>query len=271
MCLPETFTPEEKQQADAFDKTTSKGVPDGLFQCSMNAIRSAHIEANRIRAGIVLAGLFTDKALYRETVTLFYLVTKELETRLAQLRETDEICSKLLSLGYEFTPQYEKDLATLYVNSINWKDDIRAVLERNEAARQYCARIRDMKSGVELAGAAFCLWGALIIGGGAVAQPRIKALWGEDATHVFQTVIGPGRNTRRQKFTKCWDSLAKPGTKDFDVIVESCRECMQGNNALIASVKHNPWWLQYVATVGVGALALGAFYVHRALLRPQQT
>ena len=260
---------EEKEQNEVFDKTAAKGVPDGLFQCSMKAIRSAHIRANRMRAGLVVAGLFTDKHLYREVLTLFYIVTKELETKLQQYRETDAICAKILSLGYHFTPQYEADLQHLYGES--WKEDIALLLERNDVARSYCTKIQAMTSGVELAGAAFCLWGALIIGGGAAAKPRVQALLGGHTTpHVFDSVTGPGRAQRRQNFVSTWDSLATPGTADFDDIVQNCQDCMQCNNDLITSVKRNPWWLSYLVSAGVGAVAVGAYFAQRALLRASE-
>jgi hypothetical protein len=264
------------QETDAFDTTAAKGTTDGLFQQCMKAIRSGHREANRIRAAIVVAGLFTDKALYRETVTLFYLVTKELEIKLHQLRDTDEICAKLLSLGYTFTFAYEQDMATLYSESSSsssstWKDQVQHVWERNEATRSYCEMIRHMESGEDLAGVAFCLWGALIIGGGAVAQPRVKNLWGKDAVHVFDSVIGPGRNARSQQFTTLWDNLAKPETPQFAKIVDSCQRCMQKNNELIASVKRNPWWLPYVTAAGVGVVACALVWFPKAVWKTRTT
>ena len=260
---------EQQQQAIAFDKTTEKGAPDGLFQACMKAIRTTHASANRLRMGLVVAGLFTDVKVYREVIALFYLASKALETNLLSLQQKDEICTKLLSLGYRFTPQYELDLQTLY-SPDTWKKDVDSVFNQlvSPGARAYIANIQAMTTGAELAGAAFCLWGALIIGGGAVAMPRVEALCGKDAIHIFADVTGPGRGERKTKFVQVWDSLATNDDDDsnsneiFQTIVESCQECMQGNSELISSVKRNPWWLKYALsiTIGLAALVAGAFF-----------
>ena len=267
MTNAETLAEEEKQQAIAFDKTTAKGADGGLFQACMKAIRTPHASANRLRTGLVLAGLFTDKTVYREAIVMFYAATLELEKNLVALKDSDEICAKLLSLGYRFTPQYEKDLQTLYSKE-TWEKDVEKVLSKSsEGAQAYISTIRDMKTGSELAGAAFCLWGALIIGGGAMAMPRVEALCGKEATNLFQDVTGPGRGERKTKFVQLWDSLVdKPEDPAREKIVTSCQECMAGNNELIISVRRIPWWLKYALATAVGVAASGIYLIqkHRA-------
>ncbi len=267
----------EEQQAIIFDKTTEKGAENGLFRACMKAIRSAHKSANRLRAALVVAGLFTDKSVYREVIALFYVATNAMEKRLVALKgeKGDEICNKLLALGYRFGPQYEKDLQLLYSDSVDWKVAVENVVAAStEGARSYIQRIENMTTGDELAGAAFCLWGALIIGGGAAAKPRVESLCGKDACNLFESVTGPGRAERKMKFIKTWDSLAVPVTdtegdnvygKDpasspFGNIVAVSKECMQGNNELIVSVKRNPWWLKYFATPALGVLGATVYY-----------
>ncbi len=267
----------EEQQAIIFDKTTEKGTENGLFRACMKAIRSSHQSANRLRAALVVAGLFTDKTVYREVIALFYVATNVMEQKMMTLKEEkgDEICDKLLSLGYRFGPQYEKDLEFLYSDSLDWKASIEKVLAGStEGARSYIQKIETMTTGDELAGAAFCLWGALIIGGGAAAKPRVESLCGKDACRLFESVTGPGRGERKAAFIKTWDSLAiatdktkGDETKDdgndplsFDTIVSVSKECMAGNNELIISVKRNPWWLKYIVAPSVGVVAAGAYY-----------
>ena len=258
---------DEQQQALVFDKTTEKGADNGLFRACMVSIRSAHISANRLRTALVISGLFTDKTIYREVIALFYAATNTLEQKIRHLEHTDEICRKLLSLGYSFGPQYEQDLTVLYPG--DWKQAVAAVIENStDGAKAYLHKIETMTTGSELAGAAFCLWGALIIGGGAAAMPRVKALCGEEACHLFTSVTGPGRGRRKADFIQLWDTLAskEDGSsasekKLFEKIVAVAEDCMQGNNELITSVKRNPWWLKFVVSTAVGVTAVGVFYL----------
>mmetsp|Transcript_18784 Transcript_18784/g.52480 ORF Transcript_18784/g.52480 Transcript_18784/m.52480 type:complete len:300 (+) Transcript_18784:134-1033(+) len=274
----------EAQQTMIFDKVTEKGTENGLFQACMKSIRSAHLSANRLRAALVLSGLFTDKTVYREVIALFYVATNTMEKKIVAMREKegDEICEKLLSLGYRFGPQYEKDLATLYDDDSgeHWKFAVEKVVAKaTDGAKAYIRAIEKMSTGAELAGVAFCLWGALIIGGGAAAMPRVESLCGKEACHLFASVTGPGRGERKAKFIQLWDSLAvqladndDDSNKDknndtatdgnFERIIAVSKDCMQGNNELIISVKRNPWWLKYIASAAVALIAIGLSYYH---------
>jgi hypothetical protein len=136
-----------------------------------------------------------------------------------------------------------------------------------------------MTNGAELAGAAFCLWGALIIGGGAAAKPRVESLCSKGACNLFESVTGPGRGERKAKFIKIWDSLAVqiedgddddkvvPSSSSFGKIITVSKECMKGNNELIISVKRNPWWLKYFVSTAVGIMAASAFYFNKKIVR----
>jgi hypothetical protein len=249
------------EERKAFDNTTKAGKEHGLFRASMKSIRSAHVRANRLRAGLVLAGLFTDAAVYREVVAIFYAVTKQLEIKMESLKKKDEICAKIAALGYRFTDDYEKDMATLF--SETWEEDMHTVVSRNSAAVNYVKKVQNMTTGTEVAGAVFCLWGALIIGGGAGAMPRVKSLCGKDAIHIFEQVSGPGREERKTRFANAWDSLAAPGSSEFDDIVGHCRECMQCNNDIFTSLQQNPWWLKYMISVSVGLIAIMIVLIQR--------
>ena len=256
-----------EDEGRVFDVTTAKGVENGLFRACMKAIRSAHFKSNRIRAILVVTGLFTDVRVYRDVIGIFLLLTAELEHKLEEnaAKKGDKMAQRIWNLGYRFTQGYEKDLAYLYKDEKNWKKMAQQTLEANPAAIAYLKRLQGMTDSEELAGAAFVLLGALIIGGGAAAMPRVKSRYGEKATHLFQPVAGPGRDQRKRDFIACWDSLAPPDTPEFDNIVASSQDCMQGNNDVLATLARNPWWLYYAiaGTVGIASTAVALFVRRR--------
>lgn len=242
---------------DGFDRVTTKGKENGTFIKCMKAIREAHFRANRIRGLLTIAGLFSDRFVYREVISMFYVVTEALEVALLakEFSKNDvdaAVCRAVLALGYRFTKAYEKDLAFLFGNDNDWKTQVEKVVRKYPFVREYTQFIQSMESGEELAGAAFVLWGALVIGGGAVAQPRVEALCGKEATHLFADVTGPGRTARKARFSETFDSFSSS-----TMIVETARTCMQYNNDMLGSFKRNPWWLKYLMTVVVGVLAVG--------------
>jgi len=245
---------EDKQ----FDTISNTGVESGLFRACMKSIRTAHFQSNRTRAVLVVAGLFSDVKVYREVLSCFYAVTKVLEEKLQQKKE-EPIVAKLLALGYSFTAPYEKDMKCLYGDG--WEKEVEAAVQKNSAAAEYRKKVRNMTKSTELAGAVFVLWGALIIGGGAAAMPRIKSLCGAEATNLFNQVVGPGRNERKVAFVKTWDSLAEFGDEAFEEIVQSSQECMQYNNNMLTGMTRNPWWISYGICAAVGLSSVIAMFV----------
>lgn len=248
----------------AFDAVAAQGAEGGLFRACLAAIRGAHFQSNRTRALLVVAGLFTDRNVYREVIALFYAVTKELEAELdgrTATTKNDPVRRTLRELGYRFTEPYEQDLAFLYDGRGDWREQVEALALQTPAAVAYRAKIRAAgTAGTDsavLAGAAFCLWGALVVGGGAVAMPRVQARYGAEATHLFRDVTGPGREGRRGDFVRAWDDLAAAGENPalFDAIVQSSRECMQCNNDLLSSLARNPWWLPVALSVAVAVVS----------------
>jgi hypothetical protein len=253
--------PSAKKEANAFDATVQKGAPDGLFRACMASIRAAHFKANKLRAALVFAGLLTDVRIYAHSLSMFYVVTREVEHKilndekfLSSLTQDErEIISKLGSMGFSFTPGYEKDLQVLYEEILypksifSWKEHVEQIVESTAIVKEYQRHIRSMSKASEVAGAAFVLWGALIIGGGAMIQPKAKRIVGPNAVNVFESVIGPNRESRRQLFIKTWDSLAPKESMAAFEIKESTKQCMQYNNDMMGSgSKANPWWFKYV-------------------------
>lgn len=199
-------------------------------------------------------------------LSLFYVATKELELKLHEIAKQPsgkETCKELLALGYAFTKGYEQDLETLYGS--RWKEDVANEVQPNPASKTYVEKIRAMTTAEEVAGGIFVLWGALIIGGGAVAMPRVKSLVGPNGIHVFESVTGPGREDRKNRFVQTWDSLADrdASSKRFEHIVVSTKECMQCNNDLMSSVNRTPWWITYLV---VAIVAIALYFPLRGIL-----
>jgi hypothetical protein len=106
-----------------------------------------------------------------------------------------------------------------------------------------------------------------IIGGGAVAMPRVKSAYGPQAIHLFRDVTGPGREDRKMAFIATWDSLVtgdRESSQDFEAIVDAASRFMQGNNDVLASISVRPWWLVYLPACSAAAVAvLLAYLVYR--------
>ena len=256
--LDTPFSVSKNDDAKAFDGTTQKGKKDGLFRTCMSSIRSAHFTANKLRAALVLMGVFTDVALYTHSLTMFYVVTRQVENKLFADEEflatltPEEICmlEKIKTMQFQFTTGYEKDLQVLYGKlhpNLSWQMCVEKVVRSTPIVQEYQAHIKNMTKASELAGAVFVLWGALIIGGGAMIQPKAKKLVGADAVNVFESIIGPSREARRALFIQTWDSLAENSSLAAHEVQESAKKCMEFNNDMMGKgSKANPWWLKYV-------------------------
>ena len=277
-------TPTSTEPADkidrAYDATTSKGKPNGLFRACMEAIRSSHHEARQIRTALILVGLFTDPELYKEWLSVFYIVNLELEEKLKSadfeesLRDDKNeltILKKMQKLGekYYFSELYEQDLQLLWGASTRDKllAKVDSCLANKPNAREYRSVVKGMTKASELSGALFCLWGVFIVGGGAMARQRALKMCGEDGVNVYKNVAGPGREKRKGDFIELWDGLAENGTSEFEAAKDSSDVCMKLMNATIKDLSANPWWLKWVslstlAVVG-GSIAIAAHYLRK--------
>ena len=159
----------------AYDATTSKGKPDGLFRACMEAIRSSHHEARQIRTALILIGLFTDRELYKEWLSVFYIVNLELEEKMKSADFEESLCNdeseltilkKLQELGnkYYFSELYEQDLQLLWGVSTREAllQKVDSCLANKPNAREYRSVVRNMTKASELSGALFCLWGVYV-------------------------------------------------------------------------------------------------------------
>lgn len=272
-----------KSEADRTDRVRNQGREDGLFRSCMDQIRSSHTVGQTLRTAAIAAGLLTDAKCYAELLGQFYLATAALERRMEELlAEEDDVLQKHVNgnnnaessallvtkvvqkLGYSFTIGYERDLHALLGS--DWKGKIESWT--TEPAKRYIHRL-ESASDLECVAAAFILHGPLIIGGGAAIKPRVEKAFGEDATNVFNDVIGNargGRSSRRGEFIQVYDTLlddedsneSKCDGKDHDTrfttIVQTCGEFMRLNNEMMQAVRMVPWWRKYAA-VGVIAAA----------------
>lgn len=278
MATTATSTPSSKESdhvefkvGDENDKqwneTTQKGSVEGLFRSCMNAVKEAHRSALTVRTGLIAAGLFTDKLIYREAIALFYTATKELEILMQsdQFRENLkgnaaelDVLEKIQAYAsqYYFTADYEQDLKGLFTPD-TWEKEVELIVSSRPAAVAFRDHIRSMKNATDLAAGVFSLWGALIIGGGAAARRRAQALCGEHVLYLFTKISGLGREKRKTDFIAFFDSLAaKPGSPTFCKITEATELCMEKSNAMLKSISANPWWLKWVGMVVVAAPAV---------------
>jgi len=248
----EKVTTEEEQT----ERVRNQGQKDGLFRACMDQIRTSHTLGQTLRHGALAAGLLTDARCYAELLGQFYVATAALERRLAARRAAEApLVARLTARGcYSFSSGYESDLRALL--GPDWRDTIDR-WTTGPAAR-YVRRLA-AATDAELAAAVFILHGPMVIGGGAMLQPRVERAFGADATHVFADVVGSGRAARRRDFIALYDTLLdddEQGAASFASIVRACGEFMHLNNEMMLAVKRVPWWRKYVAASMVAAAAL---------------
>ena len=227
------------------NKTRNQGKGNGLFRNCMDEIKVKHTVGQRLRTVLVAAGVLTDKICYAELLAQFYVTTKALELRLEERREDSNIVQKIVQLkpGYNFTKGYELDEQHLLGE--NWKERINTMISK--PANDYIYLIQNAND-AELVAATFILWGPMIIGGGAALYPRIRRIFGKDATNVFENVIGSGRAQRKRDFIEMFDSIVsiEENEKMFREIVKTSGKCMEMNNKMMVAVRERPWWMYYI-------------------------
>lgn len=260
------------------ERVRNQGKEDGLFRACMDEIRSSHTTGQALRTATLAAGLLSDKYCYAELLGQFYVATVALEKRIDELLikgscgDNDKkslLVAKVKKLGYSFTSGYEADLEALLGRE--WKGIIKSWT--TEPAKQYIQRLESAND-VECVAAAFILHGPLVIGGGATLKPRVERAFGEDATNVFEDVIGTvrgGRSSRRREFIDLYDSLLDndiDAKYHFEVIVETCGEFMTLNNQMMLAVRKKPWWTKYVAASAGAIVSLIAWRIIAATAEP---
>jgi hypothetical protein len=92
--------------------------------------------------------------------------------------------------------------------------------------------IRSIKAPTDLAAARS--FRCLVIGGGAAARRRTKALCGDAVLNLFEKVSGPGREKRKAEFIAFFYSLAAPAPPTFNKITAATALCMEKEQSHVA-------------------------------------
>jgi len=234
----------------AFENTLAKGKEGGLFRTCMGSIRRSHTKGQALRMGLVATGLLSDVNCYTEALTQFYVCTKALDERLKSCKLDVVVKVRDALRKYAFVEGYEADLQQL-LGGEDWESKVQA--RTNPAALKYCQYLKECDD-LELVAAVYVLYGALVIGGGAAMEPRVKKRFG--ATSLFKNVIGPGRAERKGEFIALYDELLQAeGDERFEKIVLSTAQFMERNNQLMLNMYKRPYWYY---PLGFGLLAVAA-------------
>eukprot|EP00928_Gymnodinium_smaydae_P027149 TRINITY_DN21084_c0_g1_i1.p1 TRINITY_DN21084_c0_g1~~TRINITY_DN21084_c0_g1_i1.p1 ORF type:complete len:288 (+),score=35.40 TRINITY_DN21084_c0_g1_i1:53-865(+) len=254
-----------RNESQAFERTLAKGKDGGLFRRCMESIRRSHTKGQMLRMGLVATGLLSDKNCYTEALIQFYVCTKALEERLKTSKSNIVANVRTALAKYNFVDGYEADLKQL-LGKATWQVDVQT--RSNPAAVEYCKYLGECDD-MELVAAVYVLYGALIIGGGAAMEPRVKKRFG--AVSLFQKVIGPGRDERKSEFIALYDNLLNAQDQDsFEKIVASTAQFMERNNALMLGMRKKPFWY-YPLGVGVLAVLAGVGFLGCRLLKSRVT
>merc|ERR1712032_13725 len=222
-----------ENEKQAFEKTLTKG--------------------QALRMGLVATGLLSDVNCYTEALIQFYVCTKALDERLNRCK-LDIVVKVRDSLHkYAFVAGYEADLQQLLGEEC-WEAEVRA--RTNPAASKYCNYLRECDD-LELVAAVYVLYGALVIGGGAAMEPRVKKRFG--AAKLFESVIGPGRAERKGEFIALYDELLQAEDNERrEKIVLATTQFMERNNALMLGMCKKPYWY-YPAGISLLAVVAGIY------------
>ena len=71
---------------------------------------------------------------------------------------------------------------------------------------------------------------------------KVKKSYGDHAGHIFSSIIGSGREKRKQIFIDCVDSCDNNKNLNPDKILGYANTYMKYNNNIMTSVKRSPWW-----------------------------
>merc|ERR1719245_459045 len=129
------------------------------------------------------------------------------------------------------------------------------------SSQEYARKIEEGTIAFKYA-AAFILFGALVIGGGAALEPRVRKSF--NCGDLFKFVIGSGRADRRKEFIESFDAVASPNDSIFDEIVASAEECMGYNNKLMVALQRRPYWYYPALVCGAGvAISMGVLLLKK--------
>ncbi|GMH56915.1 hypothetical protein TrST_g9686 [Triparma strigata] len=229
-----------------------QGVPDGLFRSCMDVIRTSHTKGQMLRTLFIMSGVFSDKLLYAELLTQFYVTTEALG---ALIDEASEFDLETLEKYKGFHLDYLSDLSSLLGPSHLAQIDS----FKTPSSLKYIQALKENASHESLLAGIIILWGPMVIGGGAMLYPKVKKAYGGECVKTFEKFIGAGREQRRKEFIDYVDTVGSRLTpSQFSKVVDLCDTYMKMNNEMMIQVKRRPWWFKWgvgvVVSVAVGAV-----------------
>jgi len=230
--------------------------PMALYDRMMKAIHVGHAFGNKVRM-LKLPLILTDTRLYAGAIAQFFELTRTLELRLQESK--DPLLVRVREgLCMSATAGYESDLQELF--GANWRKDVERV--RTAATTAYCKQLTEA-SNVELAAAAFILYGALVVGGGKATQKKVKKVFPTCEHKLFD--VAEDMPKARREFKALFTGIGKEWPEHADELTRQAARFMALNNTVVLTIRCLPhWWWRVTAAVATAGLAV---YVARAFKR----
>jgi len=192
--------------------------------------------------------IFTEESLYADAIAQFFFLTEELEKALAR-HQDDPMVQRVTSLGLSCASGYASDLEEL--NGPKWRE--KASLSRTSATAAYCKIIAEADA-VETVGAAFILYGALVVGGGKSTQAKVKKIF-PNCNHSLYDV-GEDMKELRKKYMRTFTDIGKEWPGDVsDKLEAQAERFMALNNTVVLSIR---CWGQKATLAALGAASVVA-------------
>merc|ERR1712087_817420 len=173
--------------------------------------------------------LFSEDILYAGAITQFYFLTAALEQALHR-HQAHPMVDKVLGLGIVALPGYESDLSELY--GTDWRT--KAEVRKTPATAAYIKKL-EAAGPVELAAAAFILYGALIVGGGKMTQAKVRKVYPQCEHRLFD--IKDDIKLARQEFKAAFTAIGKAFPEHFETLTSEAARYMALNNTVVLSIR----------------------------------
>ncbi len=222
-----------------------------LFGRMMGAIRTGHSLANTVRM-LKLPLIFLEEQLYADAIAQFFWLIETLEAALRR-RAADPLVQRVLALELDVAPGFAADLRALH-RGAGWR--AAAARARTAATSSYCELISAADAD-ELVGAAFVLYGALVIGGGKATQAKVRRAFARsgasasECEHRLYDVAGDMPAMRR-RFKEAFTRIGEEHPDRADALEEQAGRFMARNNTVLLSIR---CWGRRAAGYAWGAAA----------------
>jgi len=226
----------------------------GLYVKMMSSMRTGHKMGNTIRF-LKLPLILTDTRLYAGAISNFYWLTHTLERALVCAKEDKMIRVLRDGLGLpDRAPAYEKDLQQLLGD--DWR--VEALKFRTAATDAYCA-ILEAAPPEELVGAAFILYGALVVGGGKKTQAKVRNIFPSCDHALFD--VAEDMDAARQRFRQTFSTVGEQWPDHVETFTKQSQRFMALNNTVLGSIRCMPyWWWKATVVAGVFGVCVVTSY-----------